>query len=49
MKKEQKSSEEKLEAIKKRILLRLKFCEIQNGLNYCKNCGLSPEDLELSR
>jgi hypothetical protein len=25
---------------------RLKYCEEQNGREYCKNCGLCPEDLQ---
>jgi len=28
------------------IKARLKYCQEQNGLPYCKNCGLSEEDLE---
>ena len=32
--------------IEKTIKLRLKYCQEQNGLPYCKNCGLCEEDLE---
>jgi len=35
--------------IAKMIKERLKYCEQQNGLPYCKNCGLGYEDLKLNK
>jgi len=32
--------------IVKKIEKRLKYCQKQNGLSYCKNCGLCPADLD---
>jgi len=33
------------ERITNKIKARLKYCQEQNGLPYCKNCGLSLDDL----
>jgi len=35
----------KIEKIRKTIKEDLDYCKKQNGLPYCKNCGLSFEDL----
>jgi len=35
------------EQVKKIIDLHLAYCRKHNGLPYCKNCGLSPDDLKL--
>jgi hypothetical protein len=40
-----KAFELAVEEISKIIKLRLKYCEEQNGRDYCKNCGLCEEDL----
>ena len=32
--------------IEKTIKARLKYCQEQNGLPYCKNCGLNEKDIE---
>ena len=42
----QEEREKLLEAVEKTIRLRLDYCKRQNGLPYCKNCGLCKEDLE---
>jgi len=36
-----------LERIGKIIKVRLDYCQKQNGLPYCKNCGLNKKDLKL--
>lgn len=38
---------ENIEELKKRLKMYLKYCKEQNGINCCKNCGLSQEDLQL--
>ena len=35
------------ERLEKVIKSRLKYCQEQNGLPYCKNCGLEEADLDL--
>lgn len=39
----EKARIKKLESI---IKARLELCQKQNGLPYCKNCGLSEEDIK---
>ena len=41
--KKEKSKEVKI--TKKIIRKRLKYCQEQNGLSSCKNCGLNEKDL----
>jgi hypothetical protein len=41
----EKARQEERERITKKIKKRLDYCQQQNGLPYCKNCGLSKEDL----
>ena len=35
------------QVLKEKLGRRLKYCQEQNGLPYCKNCGLSSDDLKL--
>ena len=37
----------KIEKIRKTIKEDLDYCKKQNGLPYCKNCGLNKKDLKL--
>ena len=39
-----KAREEEREKFQTIIKLRLKYCQEQNGLPYCKNCGLKETD-----
>jgi len=39
--------QEIIEKIEARIKARLGYCQKQNGLPYCKNCGLAEEDIDL--
>ena len=41
-----KAREEERSRIKKIIDARLDYCQKQNGLSYCKNCGLGEYDLQ---
>ena len=40
-----KTLQEERDRLDKVIQARLDYCQKQNGLPYCKNCGLSEEDL----
>lgn len=42
----QQQKAEILGEIEEVIRVRLNYCQEQNGLPYCKNCGLDIEDLE---
>ena len=42
----EKALAEQREELVKRIKMRLRYCQDQNGKVYCKNCGLCEEDLE---
>ncbi len=52
MTKKQEANQELQEAkarikkLEKIIKARLDYCQKQNGLPYCKNCGLSEDDLK---
>lgn len=39
-----KKERAKYTVLVEKLKARLKYCEEQNGLLYCKNCGLGPED-----
>ncbi len=40
-----KEAKQKQIAMEERIKARLSYCQKQNGLPFCKNCGLEPNDL----